>query len=243
MTPSSRSGSSRPEDRRSSGNPATQSQINSTVKQQREQKRQEKLAEYQRQLAKRRRSKLVWWVVGGAAAIVVIAVVVASFVFAPAAAPTYEAGNSTGREIQGVETFENETTHVEGTVDYPQNPPAGGPHNAVWLNCGVYTEPQTNENAVHAMEHGAIWVTYDPEAIAGDDLASLKSHLPATYMILSPYDGLDSPIVLSAWNHQLKLDDPDDERIAEFFTEYWRSQNAPEPNASCSGAINGPGKL
>ena len=54
----------RPDDKRTSGNPATQAQINLTVKQQREQKRQEKLAEYQKQLAKRRRSKLVWWVVG-----------------------------------------------------------------------------------------------------------------------------------------------------------------------------------
>jgi hypothetical protein len=238
MTPSSR-----PENRKTSGNPATQSQINQTVKQQREQKRQEKLAEYQRQLAKRRRSKLVWWVVGGAAAVVVVALVVASFVFAPEPAPTYEAENSSGREIEGVETFENETTHVEGTVEYEQNPPAGGPHNAVWLNCGVYTEPQVNENAVHSLEHGAVWVTYDPAVIAGEDLDALKSHLPASYMILSPYEGMDSPIALSNWNHQLKLDDPNDERISEFFTEYWRSQNVPEPGAACSGAVEGPGKL
>jgi len=231
-----------PPEKRNSGNPAAQAQINQTVKQQREQKRQEKLAEYQRQLAKRRRSKLVWWVVGGAAAVTVVAVVVASFVFAPTPAPTYQAGNSTGLEIEGVQTFENETNHVEGVVDYPQNPPAGGPHNSVWLNCGVYTEPQTNENAVHSMEHGAIWVTYDP-ALSDADLDALKSHLPASYLVLSPYEGLDSPIVLSAWNHQLKIDDANDPRIAQFFTEYWRSQNAPEPNASCSGAINGPGKL
>ncbi len=71
-------------DQRASGNPATQSQINLTVKQQRDQKRQEKLAEYQRQLAKRRRSKVVWWVVGITAAVVVIALIVASVVFAPA---------------------------------------------------------------------------------------------------------------------------------------------------------------
>ncbi len=55
MTPNS----PKPEQKRSSGNPATQSQINLTIKQQREQKRQEKLAEYQRQLAKRKRGKVV----------------------------------------------------------------------------------------------------------------------------------------------------------------------------------------
>lgn len=237
MTPTSQ----RPSDKRVSGNPATQADINLTVKQQREQKRQEKLAEYQKQLAKRRRSKLVWWVVGSAAVVVVIALIVASIVFAPKPAPTYTPG-SDGADIEGVETFENVTEHVDGTVDYPQSPPAGGPHNPVWLNCGVYDLPVPNENAVHALEHGAVWVTYDASQVADDELASLRSQLPSTYVVLSPYEGLDSPIVLSAWNHQLKLDSADDARIPEFFEEYWRSQSAPEPNAPCTGGLDAPGK-
>ena len=28
----------------------------------------------------------------------------------------------------------------------------------------------------------------------------------------------------------------------EFFEEYWRNQNVPEPGAACTGAIDGPGK-
>lgn len=229
-------------DKRTSGNPATQAHISQTVKQQREQKRQEKLAEYQKQLAKRRRSKLAWWVGGGVAAIAVIAVVVASVVFAPEPPPQYEANNSTGAQIEGVETFENETTHVEGVVDYAQSPPAGGPHNGRWLNCGVYSEPQENEFAVHSLEHGAIWVTYDPARVSGDELDALKALLPSSYVILSPFEGLDSPIALSGWNSQLKVDSADDERIPAFFTEFWRSQNVPEPGALCSGQIDGPGK-
>ena len=59
----------RPADKKTSGNPATQAQIAQTVKQQREQKRQEKLAEYQKQVARRKRGKLVWWVVGSTAAV------------------------------------------------------------------------------------------------------------------------------------------------------------------------------
>src|SRR5690349_22518203 len=106
------------------------------------------LAEYQKQLAKRRSSRLVWWTVGGAAAVLIVAVVAASFAFAPKPTPaaTYGAGDSTGQKIEGVETFDNEATHVEGAVDYPQSPPAGGPHNPYWLNCGVYDQPQQNEN-------------------------------------------------------------------------------------------------
>ncbi|WP_454169757.1 DUF3105 domain-containing protein [Microbacterium paulum] len=226
--------------KRQSGNPATQAAIDLTVKQQREQQKQQKLAEYERGLARRRRSRLTWWIVGSTAALVVIGLVAASIIFAPKPA-TYDAGG-TGAEIEGVETFTNETKHVEGTVDYPQNPPAGGPHNQYWLNCGVYDQPQQNENAVHSLEHGAIWVTYDAARVSGDELATLRSLLPSTYAILSPYEGLPSPIVVSGWNTQLKVDSASDPRIAEFFEEYWRNQNVPEPGAPCTGAIDGPGK-
>jgi hypothetical protein len=229
-------------DKRTSGNPATRADIDLTVKQQREQKRQEKLAEYQKQIARRKRSKVVWWVVGSTAVLAVIAVVVASFVFAPAPAPSYQAGNTTGRDIDGVQTFQNRSDHVQGPVTYEQTPPAGGPHNPYWLNCGVYSEPQQNENAVHSLEHGAIWITYDPERVDEAGIDTLKAVLPSSYAILSPYPGMDTPVAVSAWNHQLKVDDPADPRIKEFFTEYWRSQNAPEPNAACTGAIDGPGR-
>lgn len=231
-----------PADRRTSGNPAKQAEINLTVKQQREQKRKEKLAEYEKQLAKRRRSKLVWWVVGVTAAVVIIGLIVASIVFAPAPAPSYERGDGDGSGIEGVETFDNTATHVEGAVDYAQAPPAGGDHNAIWLNCGIYTQPVPNENAVHALEHGAVWVTYDPAQVSDDEVAALEAQLPSTYTVLSPYEGMDTPIAVSAWNAQLKVDSADDERIEQFIRAYWRSTSAPEPNALCTGALDAPGK-
>jgi hypothetical protein len=172
---------------------------------------------------------------------VVVALIVASIVFAPKPAPTYTPG-SDGADIEGVQTFDNDTEHVDGPVDYPQSPPTGGPHNPVWLNCGIYDQPVPTENAVHALEHGAVWVTYDASKVKGDELASLKSQLPSDYIVLSPYEGLDSPIVMSAWNHQLKLDSADDPRISQFLEEYWRSQNAPEPGAACTGGLDAAGK-
>ena len=233
---------SRPIEKKTSGNPATQARISQTVKQQREQKRQEKLAEYQKQLAKRRRSKLVWWTVGSVVAIGVIVAIVASIVFAPTPPPTLSPGDGDGSGIEGVETFENTSNHVEGVVEYEQTPPAGGDHNAVWLNCGIYSEPVPEVNAVHSLEHGAVWVTYDAAAVSDQELSALRAQLPSSYVILSPYEGMDSPITLSAWNAQLKVDSADDARVSEFLTAYWRNQNAPEPNASCSGALDGPGR-
>ena len=73
--------------------------------------------------------------------------------------------------LEGVETFPGVAggaVHKDGVdIDYEAqygvNPPAGGDHWSRWLNCGVYTEPQVNEHAVHALEHGAVWITYDPD--------------------------------------------------------------------------------
>lgn len=102
-------------------------------------------------------------------------------------------------KIPDVKTFSNlERTHVDGKVTYQQTPPVGGPHNQVWLNCGIYNAPVANENAVHSLEHGAVWITYQPKLAAADvqHLVSLvKGH---SFVILSPYDGLPTPVVASA---------------------------------------------
>lgn len=231
-----------PPGKRQSGNPATQAGIASTAKQQREQQKQQKLAEYQRQLSRRRRNKAVWWIVGSTAAILVIALVAASYFLTPRPV-AIERGDGDGASIQGVETYENTANHVEGEVDYAQTPPTGGDHNPAWLNCGVYSEPVPNINAVHSLEHGAIWVAYDPAQVDQAEVDALRAELPSTYTILAPYDDLDTPISVSAWNAQLKVDSADDERIGEFVRAYWRNLNGPEPNAACAGAIDGPGKL
>jgi hypothetical protein len=211
-----------------------------SVKEQRAAERARKLEEFRKREAKAKRNRriAIWSSVAGGVA--VVALLVVSIVLTPQP-PSYSAGGE-GARIEGVQTFDNKSLHVEGTVDYPQTPPAGGEHNQVWLNCGVYEQPVPNENAVHSMEHGAIWVTYDPELSDGE-LSALRAKLPSTYVVLSPFDGLPSPIVLSGWNTQLQVDDADDPRIAQFFEEYWKSQDVPEPGALCTGGYDAPGKV
>jgi hypothetical protein len=175
---------------------------------------------------------------GVVAAVAVIALVVTSIVLTPRPTATPSAGGG----IRGVTTYSNTAGHVQGSVTYAQSPPVGGPHNALWLNCGIYTQPVPNENAVHDLEHGAVWVTYDPSLPAAT-VTSLRDLMPSTYTLLSPYPGLPAPIVLSAWDAQLTVSSVTDARIGQFFEKYRQSASAPEPGAPCTGGLDAPGKL
>ncbi|MBZ0283910.1 MAG: DUF3105 domain-containing protein [Anaerolineae bacterium] len=126
-------------------------------------------------------------------------------------------------------------THTDAAVEYPQTPPAGGPHNAVWQTCGVYVEPLVNEHAVHSLEHGAVWITYQPD-LPADQLQTLQDLTRrGTHRLLSPYPGIDSPIVVSAWGYQLHLERADDPRLGLFIAKYEQGPSTPELGATCSG--------
>ena len=52
-------------------------------------------------------------------------------------------------------------------------PPTGGSHNPRWQNCGIYTDPVDSSLAVHSLEHGAVWLAYQPD-LAADKVAELQ---------------------------------------------------------------------
>jgi hypothetical protein len=138
-----------------------------------------------------------------------------------------------------VETWDiTDRAHTTEDVDYPQNPPVGGAHAPVWLACGVYDEPVRDENAVHDLEHGTVWITHDPD-LSADDAEALADQLPDNG-IMSPRDGLPSPVVVTVWGTQLQLDGADDERLALFLEEYGDGSTAPEFGVTCQGGTPDP---
>lgn len=145
-------------------------------------------------------------------------------------------------QIEDVQTFSNLVRgHTQDPVSYAQTPPVGGLHNPTWQNCGVYTQPIPNENAVHSLEHGVVWITYEPD-LAADELQKLQDLTRQSgYRLLSPYPGLPSPIVLSAWGYQLQLENADDPRILDFIEAYEQNPRGPEPGAPCTGGTGIPG--
>lgn len=137
-----------------------------------------------------------------------------------------------------VEYGQLEGEHVDGDVTYEQNPPVGGPHSPAWQDCGFYDTPIRDEHAVHSMEHGAVWITYDP-ALDAEAVAVIEQ-LAADegYVLASPRAGLPSRVVASAWGAQLLLPSTTDPRLESFVDTYAESPQAPEPGAPCSGGIS-----
>ncbi|MDA8368741.1 MAG: DUF3105 domain-containing protein [Nocardiopsaceae bacterium] len=154
----------------------------------------------------------------------------------PAAQGREEAG-----DISGVQTFDDlRPDHTEDPVDYPEHPPVGGPHAPEWLNCGIYEDAVPVENAVHSLEHGAVWITHDP-GLPSEELERVRDlYTFGDYLIISPETDLPAPIVATAWGKQLILGSAEDERLAEFLRAYVQGPQTREPGAPCSGMVGDP---
>jgi Protein of unknown function (DUF3105) len=128
--------------------------------------------------------------------------------------------------------------HTTDPVHYDQVPPAGGPHDPTWDRCGAYDAPPRNENAVHDLEHGTVWITYRPglDAAGVSSLQTQLETLKSKKWMLSPYPGLPAPVVVTVWNAQLDLTGVDDPRLPTFLTVYGDGHTGPEAAfASCAG--------
>jgi hypothetical protein len=143
-------------------------------------------------------------------------------------------------------------THVPGPVRYSVTPPVGGPHNGLWMNCGVYNKPVPPERAVHNLEHGAVWITYQP-SLPNSEVNQLRAFFtrqtvvspggatPSRYLDLTPYAGLPTPIVASSWGFQLRLTSPTDPRLQQFVNTFRASQTyTPEYGSPCTGGTGTP---
>lgn len=145
--------------------------------------------------------------------------------------------------IEGVETRSFPAgQHRNGTIDYEEHPPMGGLHNPSWMNCGIYDTQVEVEKAVHSMEHGAVWIAYQPD-LASEQVEILRDAARGRrYTLLAPYMyvPLDAPIIAVAWGARLELQEASDPRLAQFLQKYVNGPQTPEPGATCSGGSGRP---
>ncbi|MFE2355429.1 DUF3105 domain-containing protein [Streptomyces parvulus] len=154
-------------------------------------------------------------------------------------------GKASGKFVtgaDGVKTWKGDLArnHVTKKVSYPVDPPVGGDHNQVWMNCNgdVYPKPLNNENAVHSLEHGAVWVTYT-DAADKADVEKLAAKVKKTpYSLMSPDGKQQDPIMLTAWGHQRTVTGADDPNVDKFFEKFVQGEQTPEPGAACTGGLS-----
>jgi hypothetical protein len=90
------------------------------------------------------------------------------------------------------------------------------------------------------MEHGAVWITYQPD-LSSDQVEALRNLAhDNTYVLVSPYPDLPAPVVASAWGKQLQLDSANDPRLEQFVSAFREGPQTPEPGAPCIGGTGNP---
>jgi uncharacterized protein DUF3105 len=141
---------------------------------------------------------------------------------------------------KGVETFPATTNRsVEGRVEYTREPPTNGDHARLWQNCGFYEGPINDENAVHSLDHGAVWITYRGE-LPEEQLDVLRRLARERYVLVSPYPGQPAPVIATAWRNQLRLDSAKDPRLRQFVDQFRLTETAPLSGNGCTGGVGNP---
>ncbi len=195
---------------------------NDNTPKQRTSRRQQRQQQLQRQ--KKSRLLRVWLPVG------FLAIALAAFAIYQFTRPDSTGVVDLGTQQRGHDV---EVSYAGETL-----PPAGGVHHPTWQNCGIYDQPVNTSNAVHSLEHGAVWLAYHP-TLPADQVTTLQDLVAGKgYVLMSPYPDLDGQIVLTAWGKRLQLDAVDENRIDDFINRY--RGGGPEPGASCSNGIGAP---
>ena len=146
--------------------------------------------------------------------------------------------------INGVHTFPDKAAyhdHVDVVTDPGGDlPPTFGAHYPKWQNCGIYDKPVALGNALHSMEHGAVWLTYSP-SLSTPQITDLQALVRGHgYVLMSPYEKQTVPVAMTAWGVQLVINSLPDDRIAKFIAYYEQGPQNSEPGAPCSGAVGTP---
>lgn len=126
---------------------------------------------------------------------------------------------STGFVIVGREHVA-EGTKVE---TYNSNPPTSGPHYGTPARIGFYSRELPDERLVHNLEHGDVWISYQPdvpEAIR----EKLRAFLKDPKVIITMRAKNDRDIALVAWGRADTFDLTDGAldiaRISDFILRY-----------------------
>lgn len=123
------------------------------------------------------------------------------------------------------------------TASYNSNPPTSGGHYGNPAPARFYNEVLPDEQLVHNLEHGQIWIAYKPglpEAV----MKTLKK-LSGGNIVVTPRSKNDTDIAVAAWGRldKFNIDNGtfDAQRIKDFISRY--QNRGPENPSGFSGHL------
>ncbi len=121
------------------------------------------------------------------------------------------------------------TANPADVVGRPGEPPASGPHFPQPLPAGIYDQPVADGNAVHSLEHGLVWITYNRELVDEAGLAVLEDVAGdfSRDVVLSPRPRNSVSIIAVSWGRILRLDGADEQQLRDFVRR--NRDRSPEP--------------
>jgi hypothetical protein len=136
----------------------------------------------------------------------------------------------------GIEQADHGREHVSSKEYGGDQPPTSGPHAnpAAW---GVYDTEVRDDQTIHNMEHGGIYVSYQP-SLPEDQINKLKELLSEPFsdpnfqpkkIVLAPRATNKSPIELSSWRRSKTLASYDQTMIEDYIVR--NLGKSPEPLA------------
>lgn len=129
------------------------------------------------------------------------------------------------KPVEGTVEFEivgrNHITQGTPGSGYNSNPPSSGPHWPSPAKNGVYDKALADEQVIHSMEHGYVWIAYRPDV--GDEVKNRLTEIVKDddwKVVLAPRDKNDTKIALVSWGRVSAMDEPDYDKVKDFIRTY-----------------------
>lgn len=126
----------------------------------------------------------------------------------------------------GIAVPDEGRTHVpEGSaITYKSYPPASGTHYPSPTKAGFYPNPVPEGTFVHNLEHGYIVILYKPsvDQATKQQLQQATQDFPKSKfgtikLVVAPYDKMDTPITVLAWDWKQPLETFDRAQLEQFY--------------------------
>lgn len=107
-------------------------------------------------------------------------------------------------------------------VSYNSNPPTSGDHYAAAAPTRFYDKELPDEQLVHNLEHGHIWISYKPGL--SDEIINMLKDFAGGFVIVTPRSNNDTDVTLAAWGRldkfNIETGGVDNQRVRDFISRY-----------------------